>query len=247
MRLQPCQCSSSAWAPIIKPCARPRPTRCGAIGEPAVAPLAKALCAAGREADQHEAPPAWNEGATNMEDAAQALAAVGEPAVEALCELLEDESEWTQVNAAFAPRRDGFARGGSGPGVDAEPRRWLASLGAHWHSSRWAISRKAYQWEALGRMLSGRSPRLAGGSWSPLGAPGPSADQRGDSVRPTRPSCGSVRTPTLQGARRFLRSRGRVRAQCPATDWLAYRERRLRWTICTRSVGTPPSMARDSF
>ena len=74
----------------------------GAIGEPAVAPLAKALRAAGREADQHEAPPAWNEGATNMEDAAQALAAVGEPAVEALCELLDDESEWTQVNAAFA-------------------------------------------------------------------------------------------------------------------------------------------------
>lgn len=74
----------------------------GAIGAPAVAVLAEALREAGRQAAEHEAPPAWNEGATNMEDAAQALAAVGAPAVVALCELLQDESEWTRINAAYA-------------------------------------------------------------------------------------------------------------------------------------------------
>ena len=74
----------------------------GAIGEPAVEPLLEALRQAGREAAEHEAPPAWNEGAINMEDAAQALAAMGGVAVEAVCELLTDESEWTRVNAAFA-------------------------------------------------------------------------------------------------------------------------------------------------
>ena len=48
----------------------------GAIGAPAVAALAEALREAGRQAAEHEVPPAWNEGATNMEDAAQAMAAV---------------------------------------------------------------------------------------------------------------------------------------------------------------------------
>ena len=74
----------------------------GAIGEPAVEPLLEALRQAGREAAEHEAPPAWNEGAINMEDAAQALAAIGEPAVAAVCGLLTDAHEWTRVNAAFA-------------------------------------------------------------------------------------------------------------------------------------------------
>jgi len=74
----------------------------GAIGEPAIEPLLEALRQAGREAAEHEAPPAWNEGAINMEDAAQALAAMGGLAVEAVCGLLTDESEWTRVNAAFA-------------------------------------------------------------------------------------------------------------------------------------------------
>jgi HEAT repeat protein len=73
----------------------------GAIGKPAVGPLAEALREAGRRADESDAP-GWNEGATNMEDAAQALAAMGEDAVPALCQLLDDESEWTRINAAFA-------------------------------------------------------------------------------------------------------------------------------------------------
>lgn len=76
----------------------------GAIGRPAVEALAAALRQAGAEADAHDAPPAWNEGATNMEDAAQALAAMaGEAAaVEALVGLLSHTSEWTRINAAFA-------------------------------------------------------------------------------------------------------------------------------------------------
>ena len=74
----------------------------GAIGAAAVPALAAALRTAGRAAAVHEAPPAWNEGAINMEDAAQAMAAMGNPAVDALCELLQDDCEWTRVNAAFA-------------------------------------------------------------------------------------------------------------------------------------------------
>ncbi len=74
----------------------------GAIGAPAIASLVKALREAGGAVADEEWPPAWNEGATNMEDAAQALAAVGAPAVEALCILLEDEYEWTRINAAYA-------------------------------------------------------------------------------------------------------------------------------------------------
>ena len=74
----------------------------GAIGAPAIEPLIAALRQAGCEAAEHETPPAWNEGAINMEDAAQALAAIGEPAVTAVCDLLTDENEWTRVNAAFA-------------------------------------------------------------------------------------------------------------------------------------------------
>ena len=74
----------------------------GRIGEPAVAPLVAALEKAGEQADAHDAPPAWNEGATHMEDAAQALTAIGSLAVEPLVQLLRSPSEWTRVNAAFA-------------------------------------------------------------------------------------------------------------------------------------------------
>ena len=74
----------------------------GRIGEPAVAPLVAALEKAGEQADAHDAPPAWNEGATHMEDAAQALTAIGSLAVEPLVQLLRAPSEWTRVNAAFA-------------------------------------------------------------------------------------------------------------------------------------------------
>ena len=54
----------------------------------------EALRAAGSRAAAHEEPPAWNEGATNMEDAAQALAAVGEPAVGALCARWKSRVAW---------------------------------------------------------------------------------------------------------------------------------------------------------
>ncbi|MEE2658417.1 MAG: HEAT repeat domain-containing protein [Candidatus Latescibacterota bacterium] len=73
----------------------------GAIGEAAVDALVQSLCKAGQIMDKAEQSP-WNEGATNMEDAAQALAAIGDPAVGALRELLSDDSEWIRVNAAFA-------------------------------------------------------------------------------------------------------------------------------------------------
>ena len=73
----------------------------GAIGEPAIDALAQALRDAGPRQDSVERP-AWNEGATNMEDAAQALAAMGRSAVPILRQLLSDDSEWTRVNAAFA-------------------------------------------------------------------------------------------------------------------------------------------------
>ena len=44
----------------------------------------------------------WNERAVVMEDAAYALAAVGQPAVDALAHLLESTDPWVLINAAFA-------------------------------------------------------------------------------------------------------------------------------------------------
>ena len=37
-----------------------------------------------------------------MKNSAYALAAIGKPAVPALCSLLESGDEWTQINALFA-------------------------------------------------------------------------------------------------------------------------------------------------
>lgn len=74
----------------------------GALGEPAVVALVENLRAAGRREDKHDVPEPWSEGATNMEDAANALAAVGEPAVAATAGELASASEWTRINAAYA-------------------------------------------------------------------------------------------------------------------------------------------------
>ena len=64
------------------------------IGESAVPALSADL----RQRTQNR----WNEGAVPMESSAYALAAIGKPAVPALLSLLEEESEWVQINAIFA-------------------------------------------------------------------------------------------------------------------------------------------------
>ncbi len=74
----------------------------GAIGKPAVAPLIERLRAAGDREAAHPIPEPWNEGAISMEDAAHALTAIGAPAVPALTEALESQSEWVRINASFA-------------------------------------------------------------------------------------------------------------------------------------------------
>ncbi|NKB66606.1 MAG: hypothetical protein GKR89_06060 [Candidatus Latescibacteria bacterium] len=74
----------------------------GGIGTQAVEALADNLRAAGQRQAAHPVPQPWNEGAINMEDAAQALAAVGPASLDALVALLDDSNEWTRLNAAFA-------------------------------------------------------------------------------------------------------------------------------------------------
>ena len=74
----------------------------GIIGEPTVEPLIASLKGSGVREDAYSAPQPWNEGAILMDDAAFALTAVGPPAVEALIGALDDTSEWTRINAAFA-------------------------------------------------------------------------------------------------------------------------------------------------
>jgi len=72
----------------------------GAAGEAAVAPLVDALRAAGRDPglpDDH----AWAR-VRDMHGAGHALGSMGAPAVAPLVELLEDETQWTRANAAFA-------------------------------------------------------------------------------------------------------------------------------------------------
>ncbi len=65
-----------------------------AIGKAAVEPLIADL--AGRTKD------GWNEGAIVMENSAYALAAMGASAVPPLVGLLDNASEWVQINALFA-------------------------------------------------------------------------------------------------------------------------------------------------
>ena len=74
----------------------------GIIGQPTVEPLIASLKGSGVREDAYSAPQPWNEGAILMDDAAFALTAVGPPAVEALIGALDDTSEWTRINAAFA-------------------------------------------------------------------------------------------------------------------------------------------------
>lgn len=74
----------------------------GAIGEAAVRPLVDHLRDAGKREDQNEKPTTWSEGAIVMEDAANALGALGAPAVQGLRELLREGEGWASINAAFA-------------------------------------------------------------------------------------------------------------------------------------------------
>ena len=73
----------------------------GALGESAVQPLAGSLENSAAEQDDEPVPKGWNEGAISMDDAVHALAAIGKPSVNALIDLLDHESEWVRINAAF--------------------------------------------------------------------------------------------------------------------------------------------------
>lgn len=74
----------------------------GAIGEAAVEPLIAHLRTAGDREDKAAIPKGWSEGAITMEDAANALGAIGAPAVDALRGLLVESDGWAGINAAFA-------------------------------------------------------------------------------------------------------------------------------------------------
>lgn len=73
----------------------------GALGETVVQPLVDALIHSAVDQDDEPVPKAWNEGAISMDDAAHALAAVGAQSVDPLIALLDLESEWVRINAAF--------------------------------------------------------------------------------------------------------------------------------------------------
>ena len=74
----------------------------GAIGEAAVGPLIQHLREVGTREDKKDIPDGWSEGAIRMEDAANALSAIGEPAIPALRKLLLESDGWAGINAAFA-------------------------------------------------------------------------------------------------------------------------------------------------
>ena len=108
-----------------------------------------------------------------MEDAAQALAAIGAPAVAALVGLLTAESEWTRINAAFAlGEMDSHA-------ADAVPALTRALEDPSHRVVRTAIDAlgniastdpEAAPLEALGRMLEADHPDwhdVASRSWVP--------------------------------------------------------------------------------
>lgn len=73
----------------------------GAIGEPAIQPLVNALVDSSATIDDTPVPKLWNEGAISMDDTVHALAAMGAPAVDPLIHLLNHNSEWVRINAAF--------------------------------------------------------------------------------------------------------------------------------------------------
>lgn len=73
----------------------------GLLGEAAITPLINALVGAAKDVDDTPVPKLWNEGAVSMDDAVHALAAMGAPVVDALIALLDHDSEWVRINAAF--------------------------------------------------------------------------------------------------------------------------------------------------
>ena len=82
----------------------------GALGAPAVKPLANSLVDSSADKDGDQVSASWNEAATTMEDEAHALAAIGAPSLARLTDLLKSESEWIRINAAFGlGEMDGMA------------------------------------------------------------------------------------------------------------------------------------------
>ncbi len=73
----------------------------GALGEPAVQPLVDSLVDSAADKDDDPVPKPWGEGAISMDDAVHALAAIGTPSLDSLIALLDNESEWVRINAAF--------------------------------------------------------------------------------------------------------------------------------------------------
>ena len=73
----------------------------GAIGEASVQPLVASLISSAADQDEEPVPRSWSEGAISMDDAVHALAAIGTPSLDPLIGLLDDESEWVRINAAF--------------------------------------------------------------------------------------------------------------------------------------------------
>ena len=74
----------------------------GAIGAPAVDHLIARLREADRGGWEKEGQVGWDEGSVHMPDEAHALAAIGEPAVGPLLQLLEVAGEWGRIASAFA-------------------------------------------------------------------------------------------------------------------------------------------------
>ena len=80
----------------------------GAIGAPAVEPLAAVLRGSGDALPRllhgvsRSKQAVWREQALVMDDAGHALAAIGAAALPVLVDLLQDASEWARLNAAFA-------------------------------------------------------------------------------------------------------------------------------------------------
>ena len=97
----------------------------GAIGAPAVEPLAALLRGSGDALPQllrgvgRSKQAVWREQALVMDDAGHALAAMGTTALPVLVDVLQDASEWARVNAAFALGEMDAAAGDAVPALAA--------------------------------------------------------------------------------------------------------------------------------
>ena len=97
----------------------------GAIGAPALEPLAAVLRGSGDALPQllrgvgRSKQAVWREQALVMDDAGHALAAIGAAALPVLVDLLRDASEWARVNAAFALGEMDAAAGDAVPALAA--------------------------------------------------------------------------------------------------------------------------------